>query len=33
VQISVSFDAVTPAAFDDRVDDGAAFAGIGITEK
>jgi len=33
VQISVGLDAVTPAAFDDGVDDRAAFAGIGITEK
>jgi hypothetical protein len=33
VQISVGFDPVTAAAFNDRVDDGAAFTGFGITEK
>jgi Cache domain len=33
VQISVGLDAVPPAAFDDGVDDRAAFAGIGIRSK
>jgi hypothetical protein len=33
VQISVGLDAVTPTAFDDRVDAGAAFSGIGVPEK
>jgi hypothetical protein len=32
-QISVGLDIVTPAAFDDRVNDRAAFACIGVTEK
>jgi hypothetical protein len=33
VQISVRLDAVTPAAFHDRVDDGTAFVGLGVTER
>ena len=32
-QISVGLDIVTPAAFDDRVNDRAAFACISVTEK
>ena len=33
VQISVGFDPVTATAFDNRVDDGAAFSGLGVTEE
>jgi hypothetical protein len=33
MQISVGLDTVAPATFDDRVNDCAALAGIGITKK
>ena len=33
MQVTVGFDSVTAAAFDDRVNDRAAFSGIGVTEK
>jgi len=33
IQIGVGFDAMAPAAFNDRVDDRTALTGIGSTEK
>jgi hypothetical protein len=33
MQIGVGFNAMTSAAFDDRVNDRAAFTRIGITEE
>jgi hypothetical protein len=33
MQITVGLDTVAPATFDDRVNDRAAFTGIGITEE
>jgi hypothetical protein len=33
MQVGAGFDAMAPAAFNDRVDDRTALTGIGSTEK